>query len=469
MRFSSVRLLLLFSFVASVPACAAYKSALVPGVPAVRQKPDFCGEACAEMYLRKLGHKLTQDQVFNISGLDPNLGRGCYTAELNAALGRIGFQTGKVWFPVNQARKTELEAQWQALHADLVQGVPSIVCMHYDEQPGTTEHFRLVLGYDSAADEVIYNEPAEERGAYRRVARDKFLKLWPLATGDDSATVIRMRLDAATINASPAAAGSFSNADYAQHIMKLRETLPKSFYATVQAPFVVVGDDPPHVVKQFAVSTVHWAQARLKADFFKRDPADILDIWLFKDDKSYRSNVAKIFGDTPSTPYGYYSPEHKALIMNIDTGGGTLVHEIVHPFMAANFPACPPWFNEGMGSLYEQCGEKDGHIVGYTNWRLPGLQEDLKAGTVPAFKTLMEMDEDEFYNRDRGSNYGQSRYLCYYLQEKGLLRKYYAEFVANSKDDPSGYKTLQKILATDDIPAFQKKWAQYVLGLKFGT
>jgi len=41
--------------------------------------------------------------------------------------------------------------------------------------------------------------------------------------------------------------------------------------------------------------------------------------------------------------------------------------------MEANFPACPPWLNEGMGSLYEQCGDADGHIHGFTNWRLPGL------------------------------------------------------------------------------------------------
>jgi len=28
-----------------------------------------------------------------------------------------------------------------------------------------------------------------------------------------------------------------------------------------------------------------------------------------------------------------------------------LVHEIVHPFMRANFPECPAWFNEGLASL----------------------------------------------------------------------------------------------------------------------
>ena len=33
------------------------KTVLIKNVPHVRQKPDFCGEACAEMYLKKLGYK----------------------------------------------------------------------------------------------------------------------------------------------------------------------------------------------------------------------------------------------------------------------------------------------------------------------------------------------------------------------------------------------------------------------------
>jgi len=38
-----------------------YDDVLIAEVPHVRQKPDFCGEACAEMMLRKLGHELDQD------------------------------------------------------------------------------------------------------------------------------------------------------------------------------------------------------------------------------------------------------------------------------------------------------------------------------------------------------------------------------------------------------------------------
>jgi hypothetical protein len=236
----------------------------------------------------------------------------------------------------------------------------------------------------------------------------------------------------------------------------------------VQPPFVVIGDEPAGVVKEHSEQTVKWAVDKLKQDYFSKDPKEILDIWLFKDAPSYERNALALFGDKPSTPYGYYSSRHKALIMNISTGGGTLVHEIVHPFIEANFPNCPPWLNEGLGSLYEQSGEVDGHIHGYTNWRLPGLQNSIKAGQVPAFKTLMGFDTRSFYNDDKGTNYAQSRYLCYYLQQKGLLVTFYREFVARQKDDPSGYPTLRRILRVRDMNAFKLKWEKYVLGLQQG-
>jgi len=260
-----------------------------------------------------------------------------------------------------------------------------------------------------------------------------------------------------------------ASTEFDRHVNELKKKLPSSdFSIVVQPPFVVIGDEPADDVKEHSERTVKWAVDKLKQDYFTKDPQEILDIWLFKDSASYEKNAVTLFGEKPTTPYGYYSSAHKALVMNISTGGGTLVHEIVHPFIEANFPACPAWFNEGLGSLYEQCGEVDGHIHGFTNWRLPGLQAAIKAATVPSFKTLMAKDTREFYSDDKGTNYAQSRYLCYYLQQRGLLTKFYREFHAHQKEDPTGYKTLQRILRARDMTAFKKKWERYVLGLKQG-
>ena len=264
-----------------------------------------------------------------------------------------------------------------------------------------------------------------------------------------------------------------TDTDYARHVNELKTRIEdklqsNEFSIVIQRPFVVVGDESEATVRQRSEDTVKWAVDRLKQDFFTKDPNEILEVWLFRDEKSYRKNARLMFGDEPSTPYGYYSTSHKALIMNIGTGGGTLVHEIVHPFVEANFPACPSWLNEGLGSLYEQCGEVAGHIHGYTNWRLPGLQKAISENRVTTFKTLMEMDSGAFYNDDRGVNYAQARYLCYYLQQKGLLVKFYREFVRNQSSDPSGYKTLKRILGERDMTAFQARWEKYVLGLQQG-
>ncbi len=256
-------------------------------------------------------------------------------------------------------------------------------------------------------------------------------------------------------------------AAYEQHIAALKERVPKGFTVVASPPFAVVGDEPADVVANRARLTVAWAVAMLKKDFFARDPEKTLDIWLFKDKESYEKHTKEIFGDTPTTPYGYYSSRHGALVMNIATGGGTLVHEIVHPFMAANFPDCPAWFNEGIGSLYEQSGERDGHIVGFTNWRLPGLQDAIRADKTLSFEKLTALDDDAFYGDGAGLHYAQARYLCYYLQERGLLRKYYAQFVADCEEDPTGYATLCEVLGNPDMATFERDWRAYVLKLRF--
>jgi hypothetical protein len=62
--------------------------------------------------------------------------------------------------------------------------------------------------------------------------------------------------------------------------------------------------------------------------------------------------------------------------------------------------------------------------------------------------------------------YAQARYLCYYLQERRLLVKFYHEFAANSTRDPTGYKTLKRVLGEDDMQAFKRKWEKYVLALR---
>jgi len=267
------------------------------------------------------------------------------------------------------------------------------------------------------------------------------------------------------VSATPAEAQT--DLAYREHIQQLKKDLPEGdFRIQIERPFVVIGDESPEMLQRRCKS-IRWAVDHLKAQYFKEDPDRVINIWLFKDKISYETNVEAMFGEKPGTPFGYYSSRHRALVMNISTGGGTLVHEIVHPFIERNFADCPAWFNEGLASLYEQSGEREGKIVGFTNWRLSGLQRAIHGKRLPDFKTLCETTTREFYDQDRGTNYAQARYLCYYLQQQGKLDLFYREFVAKAGSDPGGYQTLVKILKTDDMEAFQRSWQEFVMNLKF--
>ena len=442
-------------------------SVTIPGVPHVRQKPDFCGEAVTASILAKLGHPVAQDDVFNVSGMAPERGMGTTTRELKQALERLGFNVGPVWHHVNRKHAgRELEQHFQSLHRDLLSGVPSIICTRYDDEPNTTEHFRLILGYDASSDDVLYHEPAESGGAYRRMPRTRLLSLWPLHYERDRWTLIRFRMKLRKFKEPPHHHG-FSPAQYAQHIIKLKRKLPPGFSVIVEPPFVVIGDSGPKKVRAQAKNTVRFAVDHLKKQFFPNDPKRILNIWLFRNKDSYEKNTLKLWGEVPNTPYGYYSSDHGVLVMNIATGGGTLVHEIVHPFVERNFPEAPAWFNEGLGSLYEQSARRRGKIVGLTNWRLAGLQRALRKGRVPSFRQLTHTNSSAFYKADPGTNYSQARYLLYYLQERGLLERFYHEFYARRKTDPTGYKTLRHVLGNPDMSAFQRRWSTYVLSLRY--
>jgi hypothetical protein len=439
------------------------ESVQIDGVPHIVQRPDFCGEACAAMYLRKLGQDVDQDYVFDRSGVDPLLARGVVTRELVTALKRIGFDVGDPWIEVTDPQ--QIHQAFAALHQDLKRGVPSIVCMYYSDDPSATEHFRLVLGYNAATDEVVYHEPAEPGGAYRRMPRLRFLETWPLRY--DTPLAIRIPLDPVALEDGRRST-THTGADFAQHLRALKPRIPAGFNVLIEEPFVVIGNENRQRVERHATGTVRWATRLLKQDYFSKDPTEIIDIWLFGGGPSYRKYAEELFGEKPTTPYGYYSDEDDALVMNIATGGGTLVHEIVHPFVDANFPDCPPWFNEGLGSLYERCTERDGKIWGVTNWRIVGLKQAIRQDQLPTFEQLMAKDSYDFYERDSGTNYGQSRYLCQYLQDNGLLRTYYHAFLNNRLSDPTGYETLKQVLGRDDIDAFQEEWEQWALTLTTG-
>jgi len=237
----------------------------------------------------------------------------------------------------------------------------------------------------------------------------------------------------------------------------------QGFTVLVEPPFVVVGDESPATVKHHAAGILRWSIHLLEAEYFARRPNKLIEIWLFRNKDTYMKGARKFFGDEPDTPYGYYSPDHEAMVMNIGPGAGTLVHEVVHPYVEANFPAAPAWFNEGLASLYERPIEKKGHIWGLPNWRLPGLQRELTARTLPAMARLLGTTTDQFYGAEFDA-YAYARYLLLYLQDQGKLTEFYRAFTADP-DDRTGQKALEAVVG-EPLDAFEPRWRRWAAALR---
>jgi hypothetical protein len=216
-----------------------------------------------------------------------------------------------------------------------------------------------------------------------------------------------------------------------------------------------------------AKGTVDRVYRALFKTYFKKRPTRPLRVYLFGSAREYDKYVEETTGRKPTTPYGYYSPSYRKMVMNIRTGTGTLAHEMVHPLIAEDFPEVPSWFNEGFASLFEQSYyTRDGSIRGAVNWRLRGLQPALRKGTAPSLREVMRTSTDEFYGVGSGLNYAVARYLCFYLQEQGKLVEYYKAFRAGVDEDPTGEATLKKV-ASKTFDELQKEWKAWVLALTY--
>jgi hypothetical protein len=256
--------------------------------------------------------------------------------------------------------------------------------------------------------------------------------------------------------------------EYRARIAVLGQRAPIGSTALAAPPFVVIGDGAPEDVRAVTEDVVEWSVRRLKADFFSRDPDKIIEIWMFRDSDSYLQNTSALFSTNPSTPYGYYSACDRAVVVNLGLGAGTLVHEIVHVFIQANFPEAPTWLNEGLASLFEQPAEAEGHIRGKINWRLPGLKEAILRGRSVDLVAVMSASRSAFYAEPGvGQHYAVARYLLYYLQARNLLIAYYRHFVLHHPADPTGIRSLLEVLGERNIETVQTKWERFVTQLEF--
>ena len=249
-----------------------------------------------------------------------------------------------------------------------------------------------------------------------------------------------------------------------QEAQRLGKSLNRSFEVTVSPPFVVAGNMSASEVEQYAASSVVGPAKAMWSAYFRKKPDQVITVLLFNDDATYRAWAKKLFSDTDVAHFGYYKPDKQTLVMNISTGSGTLVHELTHALVVYDFPDQPTWFNEGLASLHEQCQVGQDDITGLVNWRLPGLQTAIKDGTLRPLRELVT--KDDFRGPLMGLNYAHARYFVQYMQQQGLLKKFYAYFRDHHAGDDAAVKAIEHVFGRkiDDI---DKDFVAWVKTLRF--
>ncbi len=235
--------------------------------------------------------------------------------------------------------------------------------------------------------------------------------------------------------------------------------------AIVRPPFVVAGDLSEADLDDWHRRTIGPAARAMSAAYFSVPPDRPITVLLFAGAPSYNEAARKLFGEEGVSVYGYYKPNLRTLVMNIGTGGGTLVHELTHALAAFDFPELPDWFNEGLASLHEQCRIRDDEtgFEGLVNWRLAALQDAIRENRLRSLQTLID---GAFRGDDESLHYAQARYFCLYMQHCGVLGDYYHRFRARRQQDPLGLATVAAVFPGKTWDQLDRDFRRWVLALQ---
>jgi len=252
----------------------------------------------------------------------------------------------------------------------------------------------------------------------------------------------------------------------AETVRRLNEAIGPDCPVIVRAPFVISGDLTEAELLDWHRRTIAPAALAMAASYFDVPPNRPITVLLFSGREPYDHYAQQLFGDRGISVYGYYKPARRTLVMNIGTGGGTLVHELTHALVDFDFPEIPDWFNEGLASLHEQCRFRpDGSgIDGLLNWRLPDLQKAVNAGRLRSLESLVR--DDDFRGDQVGINYAQARYFCLYMQHQGVLEQFYRRFRDHHEADPLGAETIADVFSRRSWQHLDHDFRRWVMELE---
>jgi hypothetical protein len=233
----------------------------------------------------------------------------------------------------------------------------------------------------------------------------------------------------------------------------MRDLGPRAQTEVVEGVFVLAA--PPGFDLRGTGGLVSRTLAAYFHERFDKRPAKALTVFLFPSADPYGAYCQKRFHEACLSPFGFFHPEPRFIVMNAGPGLGTLTHELVHPIIESDFPTAPTWLDEGIASLFEApVMPQAGEIHGVKNWRHPRLIAALgsaKEKSKVSLPALFGMSDAFFRGDDESLNYVIARTFCLWLDNRGQLFPFYRAFRDGVANDPTGEKAFVAI--TRQTPA----------------
>ncbi len=243
----------------------------------------------------------------------------------------------------------------------------------------------------------------------------------------------------------------------------LRRQLGDECHVIVRTPFVIGGDLSEAELDRRHRRTIAPAARAMITCYFRTGPDEPITVLLFGGESAYRAYAKRLFGKRRPSSHGYYRPHLRTVIVNLAAGEKALLHELTHALMAFDFPDAPDWFNEGLAALHEQCRIDRGKIEGLAGRRLGVLQAAAGQDRLRTLDSLV--GSDDFHSDCEELNYAHARYFCLYMQERGVLARFYRLLRAGHKSDPTGRKAVGRVFSDRSQAELDADFRRWVTGL----
>ena len=176
--------------------------------------------------------------------------------------------------------------------------------------------------------------------------------------------------------------------------------------------------------------------------------------------KVFRRGIGGMFNPAAMTLFCSDMPVHKLLRTSV------VIHEFTHALhfadMGARHQQHPIWLIEGLATLFES-SDRNGTVAPRQNHRLVAAQQAAREGRLLSWAALMKLSHPQFMMRAQVA-YAQSRYMLFYMHEKGLLKRFYDEYTAkeNYARDRSAIDSFQVVFGKP-IEEVERDWKAWLL------